>query len=72
VLENGPELYTEGGRTYLMGGSRPGKVTPLSAGGGGGTVVQNIYVSGLVNRSTQEQLAQRTAQRQRIAVARNG
>jgi hypothetical protein len=36
------------------------------------TVNQTIVVSGLVNRQTRSQLAQQTAQRQRIAMARNG
>lgn len=29
VNERGPELYEQGGRAYLMGGSLPGKVVPL-------------------------------------------
>lgn len=32
VLEEGPELYTTGGRTYLMSGSDGGYVTPVSPG----------------------------------------
>lgn len=41
VNEQGPELYTEGGRTYLMAGSQGGYVTPASQGGttGGGVQV---------------------------------
>lgn len=31
VNENGPELYSTGGRTFLMAGAQDGHVTPLSA-----------------------------------------
>jgi lambda family phage tail tape measure protein len=72
VNEDGPEIYTTGGKTYLMAGAEPGRVTPLSSGKAGVTVNQTIVVSGLVNRQTRSQLAQQTAQRQRIAMARNG
>ncbi|CPN05647.1 putative phage tail protein [Bordetella pertussis] len=30
MAENGPELYDEGGRTYLLSGGDGGHVTPLS------------------------------------------
>ncbi|PHH38727.1 phage tail tape measure protein [Pseudomonas putida] len=34
VNELGPELYNEGGRSYLMTGANGGSVTPLTTGGG--------------------------------------
>lgn len=34
VNELGPELYSEGGKSYLMTGANGGSVTPLTAGGG--------------------------------------
>jgi lambda family phage tail tape measure protein len=36
VNELGPELYNEGGRSFLMTGANGGSVTPLTAGGGPG------------------------------------
>lgn len=36
VNELGPELYNEGGRSFLMTGANGGSVTPLTAGGGAG------------------------------------
>lgn len=43
VNERGPELYSEGGRDYLMG-SKGGVVKPLSEGGGGGGVTINFDI----------------------------
>ena len=36
VNERGPELYSEGGKSFLMTGANGGSVTPLNAGGGPG------------------------------------
>ncbi|MCF5101079.1 phage tail tape measure protein [Pseudomonas proteolytica] len=36
VNELGPELYNEGGKSYLMTGANGGSVTPLTSGGGAG------------------------------------
>ncbi|QJI29908.1 phage tail tape measure protein [Pseudomonas sp. ADAK18] len=36
VNELGPELYNEGGKSYLMTGANGGSVTPLATGGGAG------------------------------------
>lgn len=36
VNELGPELYNEGGKSYLMTGANGGSVTPLATGGGPG------------------------------------
>ncbi|MBK3510707.1 phage tail tape measure protein [Pseudomonas sp. MF6747] len=36
VNELGPELYSEGGKSYLMTGANGGSVTPLTTGGGPG------------------------------------
>ncbi|MBU6957199.1 hypothetical protein KRR23_05530 [Pseudomonas sp. CVAP len=34
VNEKGPELFSQGGRSYLMTGAEGGSVTPLTSGGG--------------------------------------
>lgn len=36
VNEKGPELYSEGGKSFLMTGANGGSVTPLTSGGGPG------------------------------------
>ncbi|RON05144.1 phage tail tape measure protein [Pseudomonas brassicacearum] len=36
VNEKGPELFSQGGRSYLMTGAQGGSVTPLATGGGPG------------------------------------
>lgn len=36
VNEKGPELFSQGGRSYLMTGAQGGSVTPLTTGGGPG------------------------------------
>lgn len=36
VNEKGPELFSQGGRSYLMTGAEGGSVTPLTSGGGPG------------------------------------
>ncbi|KAA0995441.1 phage tail tape measure protein [Pseudomonas sp. ANT_J12] len=36
VNEKGPELYSEGGKSFLMTGANGGSVTPLTTGGGPG------------------------------------
>ena len=58
VNELGPELYSEGGNTYLMSGKNGGYVTPLKAGAGelGSTVAAPpvISVSVTVSRDGQE------------------
>ena len=46
VNENGPELYSVGGRTLLMAGGQDGHVTPLGSAGGrsdGNTTVIAVY-----------------------------
>lgn len=35
VNENGPELYSQGGKSFLMTGASGGSVTPLTSGGAG-------------------------------------
>ncbi|RJX83498.1 phage tail length tape measure family protein [Pseudomonas sp. LS-2] len=54
VNENGPELYSQGGKTFLMTGESGGSVTPLTSGspglaaGGGGSspIAVSIQISG--------------------------
>lgn len=45
--QNRPELYSQGGSTYLLPGSR-GQVTPMDGAGGGVNIVVNNYASGSV------------------------
>ncbi|MDB5995266.1 MAG: tail protein [Pseudomonas sp.] len=41
VNEKGPELFSQGGRSYLMTGADGGSVTPLTTGGGPGVAASN-------------------------------
>ncbi|WP_223535602.1 phage tail tape measure protein [Pseudomonas sp. GL-B-16] len=58
VNELGPELYSEGGRSFLMTGANGGSVTPLStggpglSGGGGGSTQISVQVSVASDGST--------------------
>lgn len=73
VNEKGPELFNQGGRSYLMTGAQGGSVTPLmtggssimaAAGGGGGGNTYNFPVSvsvqtaGVGGNATQEDTTQ--------------
>lgn len=73
VNEKGPELFSQGGRSYLMTGAQGGSVTPLmtggssimaAAGGGGGGNTYNFPVSvsvqtaGAGGNATQEDTTQ--------------
>ncbi len=73
VNEKGPELFNQGGRSYLMTGAQGGSVTPLmtggssimaAAGGGGGGNTYNFPVSvsvqtaGAGGNATQEDTTQ--------------
>lgn len=73
VNEQGPELLSAGGRTYLMMGGRDGSVTPNSAlAGRGATVVNNNFtISGATDRRTQMQIASAAGTAVRVALARN-
>jgi phage-related minor tail protein len=84
-IVSSPTMFTFAHGAGIMGEAGPEAIMPLKRtnsgklgvqvsgqGSGGVSVVQNIIVSGLVNRQTQDQLAQKTSQRQRMAVARNG
>ncbi|MFJ2362458.1 phage tail tape measure protein [Pseudomonas sp. NPDC087697] len=60
VNEKGPELFSQGGRSYLMTGAEGGSVTPLTSGGGpgiaamggsGGGGVYNFPISVTVDAS---------------------
>ncbi|AZE48254.1 Phage tail length tape-measure protein 1 [Pseudomonas chlororaphis] len=74
VNELGPELYNEGGRSFLMTGANGGSVTPLSSGGGVGIAAMsgsggpNIQINAPVSIVTQDrsgegmQLDQQTLQ----------
>lgn len=58
VNELGPELYSEGGQTYLMSGANGGYVTPLKqstqAGGGGSGPIYQITNQVIFNDSGRE------------------
>ena len=67
VNENGPELLTYQGEDYLMMGSGGGMVKPH--GGGGANITVNVAPT--TDRRTAQQIAQRVAEKQQTAVARN-
>lgn len=56
VNEQGPELYSQGGKTYLMAGGRGGRITP-NAGGASMAQTVNIHLQGQVDSRTQGQIA---------------
>ncbi|OJT30252.1 phage tail tape measure protein [Pseudomonas sp. FSL W5-0203] len=72
VNEKGPELFNQGGRSYLMTGAQGGSVTPLmtggssimaAAGGGGGNtynfpVSVSVQTAGTGGNATQEDTTQ--------------
>lgn len=70
VNERGSELFTQGGRTYLMS-SGDGRVDPIRGGMGGGFTQQNQFVvQGRIDRSTQNQIADKMRRQTNTAVAR--
>lgn len=72
VNERGPELYTQGGNTYLMAGSQQGNVVPIRGGGRGGSTTNiSVNVQPTSSRRTADQVATETARKQRTATARN-
>ena len=56
VNEQGPELYTTAGRTYLMAGGSDGFVTPVGQGMGGGQTSVEVNV---INQSSQPMSAKK-------------
>lgn len=73
VNEQGPELLTVGGNTYLMMGNQSGMVTPNSQlGGTTHNQVINFINNGPVDRRTQMQLGAEVFKQSRYAYARNG
>lgn len=75
VNEKGPELFSQGGRTYLMSGSQGGYVTPIadtsrmssqssgsSNSGGGVAVHQTFHVAGDVSQETLNRMAEMSRQ----------
>lgn len=69
VNERGSELFTQGGKTYLMS-SGDGRVDPIRGGGGGFNQVINFNHQGRIDRRTQNQVADETRRRTNTAVAR--
>ena len=70
VNENGPEMLDYGGKQYLMNGARNSRVMPLSAGGGGSSIVNHINVLPGATRETGYQAARATARELQRAGAR--
>lgn len=72
VNENGPELYKEDGRTWLMAGDRQGKVVPInpSVSHSRSTSIA-VYVAPTTTRRTATQVASQTERTFRMANARN-
>lgn len=73
VNENGPELYEENGKTWLMAGQNQGNVVPLQNNRTTNSRVTNISVQVAPNttRRTATQVAQETDRRLRTATQRN-
>lgn len=72
VAERGPELLTVGGRQYLLPTATGGMVTANPRMGRGGSVTQNISVTGRVDSRTASQLAAEASRAQRRVAARFG
>lgn len=71
VNENGPEMLDYQGKQYLMNGNRNAQVIPNRGGGGSMVVHNNFTIQGTADRGTQMQIAARTGQGVRSALARN-
>ncbi|KRG38820.1 hypothetical protein ARC78_15185 [Stenotrophomonas pictorum JCM 9942] len=75
VNEQGPELYSAGGRTWLMAGDRGGHVTPLAEGGGAGRApIQyfNTTIQGRMDRTTEEQFHRKQGRQAARGMSRTG
>lgn len=74
VNENGPELLTVGGKSYLMMGRDQGSVTPSNnaiTNYAGNRTTINVQVQPTSSRRSANQIATQIARQQRIATARN-
>jgi len=75
VNEDGPELLTVGGKSYLMMGRDSGSVTPNNAttkNYAGNRTTINVQVQPTSSRRSADQIAQQIARKQSIATMRNG
>jgi hypothetical protein len=72
VNERGPELLDVNGRQFLMMGNQRGRVTPMSAGGAGMTVVVHQSFAPGASRETFAQAATALTRSLRVHSARNG
>lgn len=80
VNEQAPELYSQGGKTFLMMGAEDGHVTPLASGTGGSqgnsrrvlNQSVNVTISGRPDRRTPEQIARAAGRESSRALARTG
>lgn len=73
VNENGPEMYQQDGKTYLMAGDHQGKVVPISGNTTNSrhTSIQ-VLVAPTTSRRTADQVATQTGRKIRTASQRNG
>lgn len=70
VNEHGPELFSVGGKDFLMTGNMPGKITPndqLQQRGAGVKQTNNFYLSSPTDPRTQSQIANRSSYEMRRA-----
>lgn len=75
VNEDGPELLTVGGKSYLMMGRDSGNVTPnntTTQNYAGSRTTNYITVQPTSTRRSADQIATAIARKQRIATMRNG
>jgi hypothetical protein len=69
VNEKDDELLTQGDRTFLMS-SGNGRVDPIRRGGGGFIQQNQFVVQGRIDRSTQNQMADKMRRQTNTVVAR--
>lgn len=75
VNEDGPELLTVGGKSYLMMGRDSGNVTPnntTTKNYAGNRTTINVQVQPTSSRRSADQIAQQIARKQAVATMRNG
>lgn len=72
INELGMEMATVGGNDYLLTGNKPVEITPHhKLGRGGVTSNNNFYLAAPESKSTQQQIAERTARELQRAQARS-
>jgi hypothetical protein len=73
VNERGFEMASVGGKDYLLTGAQSVAITPNHKLGGGRGIVNNntFHLAAPTDHRTQDQIAQKIAQTQRMAEMRN-